>query len=81
VSERLPCPFCGNANSTRRYGPDNMFWVECDDCRARGPESREFVDPSPTTRWNHRSPPRAEVDVAVRDVLAERDGQRAKWSA
>lgn len=27
------------------------------------------------------TPPRAEVDVAVRDVLAERDKQRAKWSS
>lgn len=78
-----PCPCCGStARPVGSRSGINPHWklcrVICDRCGLT--TANHSTPEEAAAAWNTRAtPPRAEVDVAVRDVLAERDKQRAKW--
>lgn len=40
-----PCPFCGCADvALEEDGECNLFYVECTNCEARGPECKTIVE-------------------------------------
>lgn len=53
----LPCPHCGSMQITARengaYGIHSKWWMECDDCDARGPASLNRE--SALSAWNKRA--------------------------
>lgn len=77
MSELKPCPFCDGLASAR--GAAETHWIKCVQCAAEGPWHKSSA--AAVNAWNRRASPPSGVDVAARDVLAEREKQRTKWSA
>lgn len=67
---RIPCPFCGSWHSDRQESAptrraDVHYWVECKDCGARGPRTRQRHEMDKL--WNARR----DADRVHRDVPAK----------
>lgn len=64
-----PCPFCGATNLCQQRNEGwYSFWVACEGCGARGPET--MIEPEAGSLWNAREtarhvPARAEVVISL----------------
>ena len=52
MTELKPCPFCGSKKIQDNYDW-GYFWVECKDCKCKGPDSFEDYEKA-LQKWNRR---------------------------